>query len=91
LPQLRLCRCELLYTLADIQRQNSDYNQALQLSTQALQYADTDPALFQLHYFRAKCYFDNHDVVNAQTEAKIAASISPNNADIQILLSILIQ
>ncbi|KAI6235274.1 hypothetical protein M3Y95_00034200 [Aphelenchoides besseyi] len=88
-PQLRMRRCELLYTLADIQRQNAAYEEALRLSSEALRYADNESTVFQLQFFRAKCFFDNHDVENARNVAQIALSLRPENADVQVMLAAL--
>ncbi|KAI6188270.1 hypothetical protein M3Y98_00336700 [Aphelenchoides besseyi] len=88
-PQLRMARCELLYMLADIQRQNAAYEEALQLSSEALRYADNEATVFQLQFFRAKCFFDNHDVENARDVAQIALSLRPENADVQVMLTAL--
>ncbi|CAD5222211.1 unnamed protein product [Bursaphelenchus xylophilus] len=88
-PQLRLCKCELLYTVADIKRQNNEFPEAVKLAGEALRYADTENVAFQLHYFRAKCYFDQGKAHDARSEAQLAATLRPDNGDIQVLLSAL--
>jgi tetratricopeptide (TPR) repeat protein len=86
-PQLRFLNCQILHTLATINLQNGDYNEALNLTAEALCYADSEPALFQLHLFRAKCFFDNRDLRNARASAQFAASLRPDNKEVQIMLS----
>lgn len=86
-PQLRFLKCQILYTLSTIHSQNGEYNEALNYSSEALSYADSESALFQLHFFRAKIFFDNRDLRNAHTSAHFAASLRPENKEIQILLS----
>lgn len=88
-PQLRLCKCELLYTVADIKRQNGEFTEACQIASEALKYADADNVIFQLHYFRAKCYFDDQKMSEAREEAQLAAALRPDNGDIQVLLAAL--
>ncbi|CAD5216951.1 unnamed protein product [Bursaphelenchus okinawaensis] len=88
-PQLRLCKCELLYTVADIKRQSNEFTEAVKLAGEALRFADTENVAFQLHYFRAKCYFDQGKVHDARAEAQLAATLKPDNGDIQVLLTAL--
>lgn len=88
-PQLRYLNCQILFTLANIQLQNGAYHEALDLSTEALRFADSEAALFQLHSFRAKFFFDHRDTKNALIAAQLAASLRPDNKDIQVLLSAL--
>jgi hypothetical protein len=88
-PQLRYLNCQILFTLSNIQLQTGAYHEALDLSTEALRFADSEAALFQLHSFRAKFFFDHRDTKNALIAAQLAASLRPDNKDIQVLLSAL--
>lgn len=89
-PQLRYLNCQLLYTLANIQLQNFSYKEALDLSAEALRYADHESALFQLHLFRSKCFFDSRDIQNAHESIQIAGSLRPDNKEVQVMLSALL-
>lgn len=47
-PQLRYLNCQILFTLANIQVQNGAYKEALDLSAEAMRYADSEAALFEV-------------------------------------------
>lgn len=85
--QLRFLKTQILYTLASIHQQSGEYNEALNLSAEALCFADSEAATFQIHFFRARLFFDNQDITNAHRAARYAESIRPNNKELTILLN----
>jgi len=89
--QLRMYKLQTLLSIAYMKRRNRDLQEAIKLTDEAMPLVTPgdDGSRFELHLFRAKCFFDAQDIHMARAETTQAYSILPANIDVQNLLMVL--
>lgn len=88
-PQLTHYKVQILIAMTNIKRKNNDLRAAIECASNGLLIANTDESKYELWICRAKCHFDGHDMEKARIDAKLAAQIKPENADVVNLLAVL--